>query len=229
MPNHFVSYPYLSYGEELIGAELNPQTSVPLPILLDIRKRALEDRTPTALSVSLVLRWRRVSSPSSTSHLLSSAEANSTTLPVPRLPLPPLEPRILASLLPALPSFESLLPENKIISIRYTIENPTSYFLTFNVLMEANEQFAFSGPKTVVVQVLPGSRISVDYRLFIYPNDAREGVRFEESIQDGKKGRWIRPGLRVVDRFFNKMLRVSPGGEGVFLGKGGVGVWVPDE
>lgn len=47
-------------------------------------------------------------------------------------------------------------------------------------------------------------------------------MRFE---QEEEGGRWIKPGLRVVDRYFNKMLRVSPGSEGVGVGKAGLVVW----
>lgn len=90
--------------------------------------------------------------------------------------------------------------------------------------MEANEAFAFSGPKQVLVQLLPNSRVALDYRLFILPRE-KLGVRFEE----GEGGRWIRPCLKVVDRYFNKLLRVSPGSGGVGLGKNGLVVWVSEE
>ena len=88
--------------------------------------------------------------------------------------------------------------------------------------MEANEAFAFSGPKQILVQLLPSSRAEIEYRLFVFPVLGEKSVRFE---QEEEGGRWIKPGLRVVDRYFNKMLRVSPGSEGVGVGKAGLVVW----
>lgn len=97
------------------------------------------------------------------------------------------------------------------VELVYTLENPTSYFLTFSILMETNSEFAFSGMKMQVLQVLPLSRVEVRYRVRAY----RSGV-------------WVRPMLKVVDRYFNKTLKVTPGGEGVGVEKGVVGVWVPE-
>ncbi|KAG0640099.1 Gryzun, putative trafficking through golgi-domain-containing protein [Tuber brumale] len=184
----------------------------PLPFTLDIQKRSLEDRSAASIDVTLVLHWRR--------DPLPSAPLNTTTLAVPRLPIPPSEPRVLAAVIQPSPTLTQPLPPN-VITIRYTLENPTNYFLTFNVLMEANEAFAFSGPKQILVQLLPSSRADIEYRLFVFPVPREKDVRSEGE----EGGRWIKPGLRVVDRYFNKILRVSPGSEGVGLRKAGLVVW----
>ncbi|PWW77011.1 hypothetical protein C7212DRAFT_357436 [Tuber magnatum] len=196
--------------ESLLLDQVKPTS---LPFTLDIQKRSLEDRSAASIDVTLVLHWHRNSLP--------SAPLNTTTLTVPRLPVPPSEPRVLAAVIHPSPTLTQPLPPNT-LTIRYTLENPTNYFLTFNVLMEANEAFAFSGPKQILVQLLPSSRAEIEYRLFVFPVPREKGVRFEGEEEGG---RWIKPGLRVVDRYFNKMLRVSPGSEGVGVGKAGLMVW----
>jgi len=96
--------------------------------------------------------------------------------------------------------------------LTYTIENPTNYFLTFSLLMETNDEFAFSGPKQTALQLLPVSKAAVEYRVFPYV-----------------RGAWIRPALKVVDRYFNKTLKTAPGGEDTAVDKAGLMVWVPEE
>ena len=75
--------------------------------------------------------------------------------------------------------------------------------------MEASEEFAFSGAKFLMLQLVPFSRRSVRY-----------GV-----LATGGEGRWIRPGLRVVDVGFGKVLKVG-GAEGVRVDGNGKGVEV---
>jgi hypothetical protein len=99
-----------------------------------------------------------------------------------------------------------------VLTLTYTIENPTNYFLTFSLLMETNDEFAFSGPKQTALQLLPVSKAAVEYRVFPYV-----------------RGAWIRPALKVVDRYFNKTLKTAPGGEDTAVDKAGLMVWVPEE
>ena len=88
------------------------------------------------------------------------------------------------------------------------VENSSTHFLTFNLVMEASEHFAFSGPKTTAVQVMPLSRHTVQYNLFA-----------------AKRGLWIQPQLVVIDTYFNKNLRVLPTGD-MRSDKKGLLVWV---
>jgi hypothetical protein len=174
---------------------LSPSKTIQLPFLIDIHKHSLEDRSPSNLDTTLHLRWRRGSSPTLTT----------TITPVPRLFVPLREPRVLAEA-----QLSKTIPG--VIHLTYTIENPTNYFLTFALLMEANDAFAFSGPKQSGLQLLPMSRATVEYRVFPY-----------------SRGEWVRPSLKVVDRYFNKTLKTSPGGEGTAVDKHGLMVWVPEE
>ena len=79
--------------------------------------------------------------------------------------------------------------------------------------MEGSEEFAFSGPKSMSVQLVPISRHTVRY-----------------NVLPARRGLWIRPVLRVVDVGFGKVLRVGAAG-GCKGEKAGVGVrvWVGEE
>jgi hypothetical protein len=127
-----------------------------------------------------------------------------SSLPIPRIQIPSSEPRVLASALPS-----TTVPD--LLHLDYTLENPTMHFLTFEFNMEASEEFGFSGPKLKVVHLLPMSRQTVRY-----------------NILPVQRGVWISPGLKVVDRYFNKTLRVQAT-EGLRMEKGRVEVWVPAE
>ena len=163
---------------------------------LDIQKQILGDRRPSPLNFALEIVWRRASGDAD-----SDSDLTTTILEVPRFVVPMGEPRVLASA-----SSSSAL--SGLMHLEYTLENPSTHFLTFNLTMEASEQFAFSGPKTTVVQLVPLSRHTVRY-----------------NILAAKRGLWIQPQLVVMDTYFNKTLRVLPTGD-MRSDKKGVLVWV---
>lgn len=168
--------------------------------ILDVRKLILGDRRPTALNLALEIQWRR----SESGPYPASGDLTVTTLEIPRFVIPAGEPRVLASAIPS-HKFSGL------IHMEYTLENPSLHFLTFNLTMEASEHFAFSGPKTMVVQLAPVSRDTICYNLLA-----------------SKRGLWIQPQLLVVDTYFNKSLRVLPT-EDMRSDKKGILVWVDAE
>lgn len=189
-------------GPELLVSpetpELHPEELRESNFVLDIQKVLLGDRRPTALNLALEIQWRRADE----SELSQDATTTTTTrLAIPRFVAPAGEPRVLASAMPS----QSL---SGLIHLDYTLENPSMHFLTFNLTMEASEHFAFSGPKTMVVQLVPLSRHTVRYNLLA-----------------SKKGLWIQPQLLVVDTYFNKTLRVLPTEE-MRSDKKGILVWV---
>lgn len=192
--------------EVLVSPEtphISPEELRESNFFLDIQKITLGDRRPVALNLALEITWRRLSD-ETTAPSESDTEANTTTttfLEIPRFVVPMGEPRVLASSTPST-SFPGLL------HLEYTLENPSTHFLTFNLMMEASENFAFSGPKTTVVQLVPLSRHTVRY-----------------NILPAKRGLWIQPQLVVVDTYFNKSLRVLPTGE-MRADKKGILVWV---
>ncbi|KAJ5243710.1 hypothetical protein N7489_003806 [Penicillium chrysogenum] len=191
------------HSEELVTPRtphLAPEELRESNFCLDVQKLLLGDRRPTALTCTLEINWRRQSSESVAS---SDAENSVTTtvLDIPRFVVPMGEPRVLASATPS-SSMAGL------IHMGYVLENPSTHFLTFNLVMEASEHFAFSGPKTTVVQLVPLSRHTVNFNLFA-----------------AKRGLWIQPQLVVIDTYFNKTLRVLPTGD-MRSDKKGVLVWV---
>lgn len=185
--------------EILVGQEttrIAPEELRESKFFLDIQKLALGDRRPTPLNCALEIAWRRHASGDAI-----SSDITTTLLEIPRFVVPMGEPRVLASA-----STSSTL--SGLIHLEYTLENPSTHFLTFNLMMEASEHFAFSGPKTTVVQLVPLSRHTVRY-----------------NVLAAKRGLWIQPQLVVVDTYFNKTLRVLPTGD-MRSDKKGVLVWV---
>ncbi|OAX82087.1 hypothetical protein ACJ72_03562 [Emergomyces africanus] len=182
--------------------ELGPEELRESEFTLEIQRLALDDRHATTLNLSLDIRWRRPDNDDNNdSH---SPSSTISTLPIPRFLVPLGEPRVLASATPSpnLPGF---------LHLDYTLENPSLHFLTFNLTMEASDQFAFHGPKAMSLQLVPLSRHTVRYNLLA-----------------NVRGTWIQPPLAVVDSYFNKTLRVLPT-EGLRGDKKGVLVWVDAE
>ncbi|KAJ5112175.1 hypothetical protein N7532_000220 [Penicillium argentinense] len=195
--------------ETLVSQELpqiSPEELRESNFFLDIQKQLLGDRRPTAINFALEITWRRASPEPETETSTAKTAANTTTsiLEIPRFVVPMGEPRVLAS---ATPSTKL----SGLIHLEYTLENPSTHFLTFNLMMEASEHFAFSGAKTTVIQLVPLSRHTVKY-----------------NILAAKRGLWIQPQLVVVDTYFNKTLRVLPTGD-MRADKKGVLVWVDAE
>jgi hypothetical protein len=185
--------------EEIVSPDtpnLSPEELRESNFCLDVQKAMFGDRRPTTLSCALEIKW----------HRQSESDGNTTTsvLDIPRFVVPMGEPRVLASATPS-----STMAG--LIHMEYVLENSSTHFLTFNLVMEASEHFAFSGPKTTVVQVMPLSRHTVQFNLFA-----------------AKRGLWIQPQLVVIDTYFNKTLRVLPTGD-MRSDKKGVLVWVDAE
>ena len=174
---------------------LKPNDMVPLTFPLEIRKVSLDDRRVTALQVALCIVW----------HRLPSADKTTTTiLTIPSFTLPFSEPRVLLT--------TSTYPPSPLINLVYMIENPSMHMLTFQMTMEASEDFAFSGPKQLGLQLLPLSR---------------EVVRF--NLLPTKKGVWIRPILKVLDVGFGQKVDVVAADGCESDGRGGVRLWVDAE
>jgi hypothetical protein len=175
-------------------SQLAPEEMRESNFCFDIQKFILGDRRASVLNLSLEIHWHRQTSD-------NESTVTTSILEIPRFVIPMGEPRVLAS-----SSVSDTM--SGLIYLEYTLENPSTHFLTFNLMMEASEQFAFSGPKTTVVQLVPLSRHTVRYNLL-----------------PAARGLWIQPQLVVVDSYFNKTLRVLPTGE-MRSDKKGILVWV---
>lgn len=176
--------------------EILPEQYRESDFTLELQRMALEDRQPTTLNLVLEITWRRQAQEGE-GKASSTSAFPITRLPVPRFVVPMGEPRVLAAATPS-----STRPD--FIQLDYTLENPSMHFLTFNLNMEASDQFAFSGPKTTAVQLVPLSRHTVRYHLL-----------------STTKEKWIQPQFLVVDSYYNKTLRVLPT-EGMKADKKGI-------
>ncbi|KAI9840691.1 MAG: hypothetical protein M1837_001367 [Sclerophora amabilis] len=199
-------------------SEINPSGIQSQKFRVEIRKIALEDRRSSTLDLSLLIKWRRVETNTSP----SSQPFNSSNLIVPRLLIPSGEPRILATAAPS-----STSPP--LIHLDYTFENPSMHLLTFNLSMEVHEDFAFSGPKQGTLQLVPVSRRTVRFNIFptrmkSSADQADGGETVVRRIEDREN--WIQPQLKVIDRYYNRTLRVSAASEGMEMDRRGILIWV---
>ena len=160
------------------------------------QKLSLDDRGTATLDVSLAIKWRRDR---------DGSPINTSTLPVPRLLVSSMEPRVLAEV-----TYSTAIPS--MIHFDVTIENPSHHFLSFALSMEPSEQFAFSGIKQSTLQLVPLSRRTVKFRLL-------------PSV----RGDWIGPiQCTIRDRYFQKVLKIAPT-EGMKVDKEGILIWVPPD
>ncbi|KAI0377052.1 Gryzun, putative trafficking through golgi-domain-containing protein [Hypomontagnella monticulosa] len=191
------------------GVVISPKTIEEAQFELIAQKLDLDDRSPATADLAFTIKWRRLTS--------SKDVVNTTILPLPRFFVTSAEPRVLAGVSyysppDASPSDSpSSSPAPPLLFLDITIENPSSHFLTFGLMMEPSDEFAFSGAKTTTLNVLPVARRSVTYRLLPLV-----------------RGAWIRPTLVVRDKYFQKVLKIIPT-EGLKSDRDGVLVWVPPE
>jgi trafficking protein particle complex subunit 11 len=190
-----------------ISTSIAPEQTCCFGFDLTVQKQILGDRHTVALDLALEIGWRRT----------GSERVNTTILEVPRFVIPMAEPRVLLTVDKTTP-----VPHHddmSLLALRYTIENPSMHFLTFNIAMEASEDFAFSGPKASAVSLVPISKYETVYRVLPNRRDTESSreLRKERTV----KGEWIKVSFNVVDAYFNQTLRVQPAGDGVRLDKKG--------
>ncbi|KAL6874961.1 Gryzun, putative trafficking through Golgi domain-containing protein [Trichoderma novae-zelandiae] len=194
---HVVNQPEFSAD----GMPVAPKKMYEARFDLVAQKNTLDDRHPVAIDLAFAVRWRRRPRQQPTDG--EDSTVNVTTMTVGQYMVLGTEPRVLASVLHSSPEQAGL------VRLDITIENPSSHFLTFGLVMEPSDTFAFSGPKQTTMHLLPMSRRTKTYRLLPLV-----------------RGAFIRPGLVVRDKYFQKVLRVIPT-EGMKIDKDGLLVWVP--
>lgn len=161
---------------------------------LEVQKYNLEDRRTTALNLQLEVQWRCAE---------YSGKSAITNIAVPEMIISFGEPRVLAFV-------KKEKERGGLVYLDYTIENPSQFMLMFSLTMETSEEFAFSGPKAMSLQLVPLSRHTIRYNLLPL-----------------SQGDWISPIFRVVDIHFNKTLKVNAT-EGIKSDPKGLYVWVGD-
>jgi hypothetical protein len=169
---------------------MSPQDIHQCSFNLTTRKHDLDERRPTDLGLGLLVTWQRT----------ASTVPVTTSIIIPHITIPSSEPRVLAAA-----THSSTTP---LIYMDYILENPTMHFLTFELSMEASEEFGFSGAKLRNLHLLPMTRQTATYQ--IYPL---------------VKGAWLSPGLKVVDRYFNQTLKIVAT-EGLRQDKKGASIWI---
>jgi hypothetical protein len=181
------------------GITVSPKTMYEAQFDLVAQKLSLDDRHPVTLDLALVIEWKRKTTP-------AANQANVTTMPVGQYVVLGTEPRVLATALYSKPTAST-----KLLYLDITIENPSNHFLTFGLSMEPSDSFGFSGAKQTTINLLPMSRRTEKYRLLPFV-----------------RGDYIRPGLVVRDKYFQKVLRIIPT-DGMKIDKEGLLIWVPGD
>ncbi|OAQ97921.1 hypothetical protein LLEC1_01222 [Akanthomyces lecanii] len=181
---------------EAEGLLIEPRTMHESRFEIEAQKVQLEDRSPVSIDLAFKIQWRRADSAPGTA-------PNTTIMPVGRYLVLGSEPRVLATALHGEPG------EISTMQLDITIENPSHHLLTFGLTMDPSDEFAFSGAKQTTLHMLPMSRRTATYRLVPY-----------------RRGCYIRPGLVVRDKYFQKVLRIIPT-EDMKIDKDGLLVWVP--
>lgn len=174
--------------DNVISSTVHPDQTEKFGFDLSVQKHVLGDRNTVGIELALQIGWRRE----------DSNEVNTTVLEVPKLVAAMAEPRVMLTVSPAYKG------DLRIYKLDFMLENPSMHFLTFNISMDTSEHFAFSGPKSAVVSLVPMSRNTVTYRVMPNTEDA-----------------WIGVNLNVVDAYFGQTLKILPGGEGVKADKKG--------
>lgn len=183
------------------GSSLEPDDHKSADFELMTQKFTFDDRKPSHVDVSLLATWS----------LEDGASQSTTTISVPRLTIPTSEPRVLCTIEPGDARGGHVL--------RYHLENPSTHFLTFALTMQPNVRFAFSGLKYRTLSLAPLSRHSICYNILLHEDVDSEG--------DGVEGTWISPELQVVDSYYQKSLKIHPGGSGVKLDEAReISVWI---
>ena len=132
---------------------------------------------------------------------------NQPSLAVPRFVVPVAEPRVLLTV----DNDKKPMVVPSLLTLDFTTENLSMYYLTFNLQMYSSEDFAFSGPNVSTTSLLPISRHVVKYR--VLPIKRRE---------------WVKVKLEVADSYFGRSLKIQAASAFTKADqKNNVYVWVP--
>jgi solute carrier family 25 protein 38 len=190
------------------AGDIAPKTMRSFRFIVDtVRPGTKEQQRAQLNQVKLNITWSR---------MVVDATTVTSTILVPSLPLPPLEPRVIAtadhvrlgassstssSPTVKLPQSPSISPDDSstpLTVLSLYLENPTPHPLTFDIAVPSSESLAFSGPKQQAATLLPYSRTDITFRL----------------LPMVKAGTWVVFGVKVQDRYFVRDVGVLAG-EGV--------------
>ncbi|VUC20837.1 unnamed protein product [Clonostachys rosea] len=184
------------------GILVAPKTMHEARFDLVTQKVSLDDRHPVPLELGFVIQWQRHETDGEQDGD-GARPINTTTMYAGNYLVLGSEPRVLASA-----SEIDMGKATRLLLLDITIENPSNHFLTFGLNVEPSDEFAFSGAKQTTVHLLPLSRRALTYRLLPLV-----------------RGDFIRPGILVRDKYFQKTLRIIPT-EGMKIDKEGLLIWI---
>jgi solute carrier family 25 protein 38 len=218
--------------EEQRQSEMAPRTMRALPFTLDTVRRPAKEHRAAALEAAVTVAWSRVRRGAASGSGRAPPAVVSSTLAVPPLVVPALEPRVVADAVHGRapgggkdPSSTAAPAEGEgdvgaggvpLTTLTLVMENPTAHPLTFDVAAPSGERLAFAGPKQAAVALLPYSRGEVVYRLV--------PLRGKDGGDDAEGDKRVVFGVRVQDRYFVREVEVLAG-EGLEAHEGGVS-WV---
>ncbi|KAF4125564.1 trafficking protein particle complex subunit 11 [Geosmithia morbida] len=204
---------HVTDGPDFSSQVVSPKVMHEAHFNMTAQRLSLDDRHPVIVELGVEIQWQRLGDP--------ERPTNTTTMVAGQYPILGSEPRVLASVFDETTTTTSHNDEGGsdsddddrqlMLHLEITIENPSNHFLTFGLTMEPSDEFAFSGAKQTSLHLLPMSRRSTTYRLLPLV-----------------RGTFIRPGLVVRDKYFQKVLRIIPT-QGMKLDKEGLLIWVPPE
>lgn len=178
------------------GVVVEPKSMNNAEFDIVVQKLSLDDRQPVSLDLAFIINWKHVDAG-------NDDPVNTTTMNVGQYLVLGIEPRVLATVIH--PPLGKLAP----VQLDITVENPSNHMLTFGLSMEPSDEFGFSGAKQTTIHLVPLSRRTVTYRLLPLV-----------------RGTYIRPGLHVRDKYFQKLLRIIPT-DGMKIDKDGLLLWIP--
>ena len=179
---------------QLDVVELEPNQRIDRLFKVETQKADLEDRRGGIANLQLKILWHRQE---------ALSKQNTTTLLVPSLALTFGEPRVLCAA-------QNVPGSPHLVNVTYVLENPSAHLLNFSVTMETSDEFAFSGFKAKVLQLVPLSRAEIKYTL----------VPFRQQT-------WIHPYLRVTDTGFGQELKIHAS-KGCRTEKKAIAIWVEE-
>lgn len=186
-------------GSKCEVVEINPEVQYPFQLVhnegLKIKSTfdvsMSEPKEPRNVNAAgyLKIKWKRVQ---------DNAEENEFHVPAVKLVLPLYMPRVLVDLARTVADRRA-----KEYELVYYLENATSHILSYDITMGTSHGFAFQGPKTLHLRVLPFTRHRLEYTMVALSSGNRK-----------------LPGLQVYDPNYKRTLMVIPAHDGIKSLKG---------
>lgn len=172
-------------SDDKTSSSLVHNDGIKLSYIFDTRRNGTKDIRTVSAEAYLKIKWKR-----SISHFKQHQDENAVNeyhIPVVRLNLPLYEPRVILD-------YEWI--DSSYLRLSYYIENATSHILTYSIGMGSSSIFAFEGPKSLSMRVMPFTRRLLEYELLPLKPTGEEDLYI--------------PQLKIHDTFYKRTLVVIP-------------------